>query len=406
MTNESVRGGGYRPRYAKEKKHRGIWGKVLRGFVTLVASVVSLALTAQLLLPVAMASGDASAASGGDYTRWAVMDRYDTFVTHAVSDALEGIKVIKKTYWLSDDDLVAPEPNPACFGTTDDPSSLQWLLDEAERLLGVKPVVFSTDVELMTDTLVTYYLDETIFSITWKQVFHDAVYTMSEVKIAHPSQFRRFLSDGTYGSDKQYMTTQMAQSVNAVTASSGDFYKFRAWGVNVYQGQVRNVKTWVDTCYVTESGDLILSPAGTFKDVESAQKFVDENKVRFSLAFGPIMIMDGKNVVPRYYDLGEINDDYARAALCQLGELHYMLVAMNDERNHWGCTNSSNFADQLIALGVPNAYALDGGQTAAIVTNDKLINRPTYGFQRLISDIIYFATALPEDEWDDYLNVE
>ena len=42
------------------------------------------------------------------------------------------------------------------------------------------------------------------------------------------------------------------------------------------------------------------------------------------------------------------------------------------------------------------AYCLDGGQTAAIVMNDQLINRPVYGEQRKISDIIYFATAVPE----------
>jgi hypothetical protein len=29
------------------------------------------------------------------------------------------------------------------------------------------------------------------------------------------------------------------------------------------------------------------------------------------------------------------------------------------------------------------------------VTNDKLVNRPSYGYQRAISDIIYFATAVP-----------
>jgi exopolysaccharide biosynthesis protein len=42
------------------------------------------------------------------------------------------------------------------------------------------------------------------------------------------------------------------------------------------------------------------------------------------------------------------------------------------------------------------AYCLDGGQTATIVMNNELVNRPVYGQQRKISDIIYFATAVPE----------
>ena len=51
-----------------------------------------------------------------------------------------------------------------------------------------------------------------------------------------------------------------------------------------------------------------------------------------------------------------------------------------------------------IVAGITKAFALDGGQTATIIANDRLINRPTYGTQRMISDIIYFATALPDGE--------
>ena len=46
-------------------------------------------------------------------------------------------------------------------------------------------------------------------------------------------------------------------------------------------------------------------------------------------------------------------------------------------------------------MGVLNAYMLDGGQTAAIITGDELMNTVDYGGERKTSDIIYFATALP-----------
>ncbi len=389
---------GYQPRYLK----KGSKKNPARSILETVGMIASAVLTVSMLLSIAKFSCIPVNARSSE-SNWAVMDRYDTYMTNAVSDALDGVKVIQKVFWLSDEDQIAPEPNPACFGTTDDPSSLQWLLDEAKELLGVETVVFSTETEIMPGSEVTYYLDETILSITWKQICHKAVYTMSEVKIAHPSQFRRFLADGTYGSDKQYMTTEMAETVNAVVASSGDFYKFRSWGVNTYLGEVRNAAAKVDSCFITEEGDLLFAKAGTFSTVDAAQAYVDENNVRFSLAFGPILIEEGQNVVPNSYPLGEIHDSYARAAICQLGECHYLMVAMNneDDYGYHGCTSTTKFADQLIALGVTHAYALDGGQTAAIVTNGKLINRPTYGYQRLISDIIYFATAIPEENWQE-----
>ena len=82
------------------------------------------------------------------------------------------------------------------------------------------------------------------------------------------------------------------------------------------------------------------------------------------------------------------------------GELHYLLVAANQDpdRGLERVPTMTEFGKQLYAFGAEQAYALDGGQTAVIVTNDKLINRPSYGYQRAISDIIYFATAIPNGE--------
>ena len=53
------------------------------------------------------------------------------------------------------------------------------------------------------------------------EVHDGSVYTFSEVKVSHPSQFRRHLAGGEYGSDMQYLTTEMAASVNAVRLRSG-----------------------------------------------------------------------------------------------------------------------------------------------------------------------------------------
>ena len=45
-----------------------------------------------------------------------------------------------------------------------------------------------------------------------------------------------------------------------------------------------------------------------------------------------------------------------------------------------------------------NAYALDGGQTTVITMCGDLISRPDFEHQRQISDIIYFATAIPNGD--------
>lgn len=373
---------------------RAVWG-TLGALATAVVVVFCLALFALMALNVA-SPPKSTLSKPADV---GILDRYDMYMTNQISNALDGVLSIKKTYWLNDDDLVAPEPNQDCYGETDDPASLQWLLDKADDMLSVGETTFSLDVQIQPGSKVLWYLDETIFVITWKEIIDNGVWTFSEIKIAHPSQFRRFLAGGTYGSDKQFITTDMAASVNAVMASSGDFYKHRLHGIIVYDGIVQRVNSaYVDTCYINDKGDILFSRRGELTTMEEAQKFVDDNNIRFSLAFGPILIDDYKRCDPPGYTLGEIADRFPRAALCQKGELHYMVIVSNQEGAHWQTPKLHEFAVHLEKYGFEKAYTLDGGQTAVIAMNDQLINPVHYGYQRQISDIFYFATAIPNGE--------
>ena len=323
-----------------------------------------------------------------------IMDIYDMQMTNKISDALEGVLAIDKVYWLNDKDLIAPEPNPSCYGSAKDPASLQWLLDKAADMLDIEKFVFNTNISIRSGTEINYYLDETIFAIVWQEVRQGCTYTFSEVKIAHASQFRRFLAGGTYGSDKQFFTTQMASDVNAVVASSGDFYKFRNYGIIVHEGIVRRVNgEKVDTCFIDDKGELIFVRAGQITTMEAAQKFVDENNIRFSIAFGPILIENGQRCEPYSYPIGEINERYARAGLAKVEDLHYLIATAN---RYETTPTIHDFAQVMQELGVEKAYTLDGGQTGVIAMNDQMMNPNQYGSQRAISDIFYFATAIPD----------
>lgn len=322
-------------------------------------------------------------------------EKYRMYMANQLSDALDGILSLDRVYWIARDELAAPVPNPECYGESDDPAKLDF--SEAERLLDGQSLYFSPDVKLLPGTVVRYYLDDTILAITWKQALDGGVYTFSEIKIAHPSQFRRFLAGGEFGSDKLYVTTEMARSVNAVVASSGDFYSYRQAGTLVYDGIVRRVTNGlVDTCYIDKNGDLLFSSRNDRRNAEESQQFVDDNSILFSLAFGPILIEDGEVVTPDSYAVGEINDRFPRSALCQLGKLHYLLAVVNAEGEHQITPTLHEFGQNLVDSGVRKAYTLDGGQTAVIAMDGHLINAVLFGYQRRISDIIYFATAIPD----------
>jgi exopolysaccharide biosynthesis protein len=169
--------------------------------------------------------------------------------------------------------------------------------------------------------------------------------------------------------------------------------------VTVYEGIVRRgADNDVDTCYIDDKGDLLFSYRGQFGSNAEIQNFVDENNIRFSVCFGPILIQDGVRYDRGHYGLGEITCYYPRAALCQLGELHYMVVTANSTDTYPRLPSLYTFGDHLLARGITTAYTLDGGQTGVIAMNGVMINPVQYDYQRAISDIIYFATALPDGD--------
>ena len=370
--------------------------KVIRVMTTIVGTLFSLCLIAVFCYNFILSSGTKETVSQEKAAPVTIMDKFDMYVTNAIADALDGVLAIEKVYWLSDHDLVAPEPNPAGYGEVRSYEELVPILKKAEKLLAGQTLAFTPDRPVWDGDTIHYYYDETILVIAWKEIVNECVYTVAEVKVAHPSQFRRFLAGGEFGSDKQYRTTEMAASVNAVVASSGDFYAYRKYGAVVYESTLRRFEGEnVDTCYITEDGDMLFTYRNQLKTEADAEKFIKDNKVRFSLAFGPVLVDGGEIKVPADYILGEVNGTYSRAAICQWDKLHYLIVNTSQEQSYWHRHKVRAFAEFIRDLGCNTAYALDGGQTTAIVMNDELVTLPDYQTQRRISDIIYFATALP-----------
>lgn len=396
----------------ENRQKKSVVRTVLFVMLGIVVIPVSLVLTWHLLTGMAQNVGRPKPAAQAKTADMAIREQIMDYAAQEVStvrSALlaeerpqeeipeETLPPVRKLYWIEEGTQVAPEPNPDGYGYSDDPVVLQQVVDQAAWLLDGQELYFRPDAELFQGSQVKYYMDDSIFAITWKEVHDGSVYTFSEVKIGHPSQFRRFLAGGEYGSEMQYLTTEMAESVNAVVASSGDFYRFRDFGAVVYEGVARRVEgTYAETCYIDTNGDMHFTYGGDVLTVEDVQAFVDEHDISFSLAFGPILVDNYELVEHTWYGVGEIDEGYARAALCQLGELHYIVVTANTEGPYQDIPTVKMFAKNIAATGCRMAYCLDGGQTAAIVMGDELINRPVYGQQRKISDIIYFATAVPD----------
>ena len=381
--------------HAKKKSFR-----ILLGILAFLFSLAFGALFVWMLPKLGTTVGSAATASEsvGARSTLEVAEPFGRHVNNLSASAMEGIITIPKSYLLPEDTVVAPKPDQANFGRSKDPADTAAVLAAAEELLDGQSTIWQPDTAIRKDSEVLWYLDDTILSITWKQVIKSTVYTFTEVKVGHPSQFRRYLADNTFASPVQYTPSEMAKTVNAVSAMSADFYKFRRYGIVVYQRQLYRTEGIVlDTCFVDTKGDLNFVRARTLTDAEAMQRYIDEHDILFSLAFGPILLEDGQIVMNDNYLVGEVKDYYARAAISQLGDCHYLLCTVNGEANYGPLhATTRDVAVALQGLGVKKAYTLDGGQTATMVVNGEVINHVEYGSQRAVSDIIYFATAIPE----------
>lgn len=366
------------------------------GFITLVFIALAFLSLVWAFNNIHPDSGSSVGAASG--SKLDLVSKFDVYINNAASDALGDLAYIRKVYKIDENALAGQKPNPANYGTTTDPAVVQQVIDSAADLLEGQSLAWDPNVDFYPGSQIEYYYDETILAIAWKELINNKVCTFAEVKIADGSQLRRMIANNSYGSDVQLYPTDMAASANAVIAISGDYYIFRQLGITVYQRQLyRFAPKSVDSCFFTASGDMLFSRAGEMSSQEEAQQFITDNDVTFAVAFGPVMVDNGQLAEFGSYPIGENNRTYSRTAIGQRDKLHYILMTINYEDDHSVAATVSEAAEYIFSKGVVKAYALDGGQTSTMVMNGHTVNRPDWGNQRTQSDIIYFATALPEE---------
>ena len=305
------------------------------------------------------------------------------------------------TYKIPESATSGMPAEQSAFGETTDTAVVLSLLqtDFAKNLINGAELVWNENIPFVEGSVIRYYLDESILMIQWQELESQTVATFAEVFVSDGSQLRRKIAGDSFG-DMGFMTTsQFAQETNAVLCVGGDFYNHaRNCGIVVLNREIyRFDPVTCDVCYITSSGDMLFSYRNQFAAQSEAEEFIRNNDVLFSLSFGPVLVDNGVDVTPDDYLWGEINDTYARSSLGMLGEKHYLTMNMNCTNSHYYLATLRDAADAMISKGCIKAYTLDGGQTATTVVNSELVNPVQFGTEKMISDVIYFASAIPTD---------
>ena len=328
-------------------------------------------------------------------------------------DPTEPAVPAKIHYVIEEGAVVAPDPNPDCFGniSINEPEKVLDVIRQAREygLLGEdETVAFDPNVTFYYDEDIEYYLDETILVICWKEVIDGNTCSFAEVKIADASQFRRKFADNTFASANQYYSSELHKSTNAVVSMNADFYQNRDFGVVVYDRTLYRFPTstytgnfkkynCLETCFVNGEGDFLFTELGQSFTEEELKQYIADNDILFSMSFGPVLVRDGQVRQCEWYPVGEIDRGYSRAGIGQVDKLHYLYMSLNHSPEKDARWTVNEFALHFGEKPVVNAYCLDGGQTGEIVFQGRAYNHVDVvngQNERPVSDNIYFATAI------------
>ncbi len=393
-------------------KHKGTKGSLLMGLVFGLMSVLCLVWAVLNLHP----SSAPQSIGMKSVNTVALLDASAHRMNSSRADAAPSTApeaAVHIHYSIPEDDPVAPPPQENGYGVIpwDHPEQVEPLLARAREygLLGAEETMaFDPSATFSSDRDIEYYLDETIFTLCWKEIIDGNVCSFAEVKIADASQFRRKFADDCFGSPNRYYSTEMHKSTNAVITMNADFYQHRDFGIVVYQrellrfpeesyGNYYTKYNCLETCFINAQGDFLFTEQGMVTTKEALQEYLQENDVMFSLSFGPVLVQDGVARELLDYPVGEINEGYVRAGIGQVGSLHYLYMCVSNSPNKIADWTVNQFSVHFAEKHVRSAYALDGGQTAEIVFRNGTYNYIEYMFatnERPVSDNIYFATAI------------
>ncbi len=325
-------------------------------------------------------------------------DGISLYENNTKSNVVSELMYIPKMYTIPEGSPCGYKPDEGKYHELTDPSLIYELLAENEHLTGGQAPAFNPAVTFAPGQKIYYYADDSIFAIVWKEYCNNCYCNFAEVFVSDGSQIRRKLSGDTFGCGVQTYASSLAGQANAVVAMNGDFYKFRPYGICVYDRLVYRCTTHLDTCFFNSNGDMIFSYAGELATKEEAQQFVNDNDIVFSLAFGPVLIDNGVPKANLNYRIGETMQRYSRSAIGQLGDHHYLLMTIGHVAPYKECCVLKGAQDIMMLKGCVNAYTLDGGQTAEIIWKNKPYSYVDWGVERTVSDVLYFATAVPEEE--------
>ena len=207
----------------------------------------------------------------------------------------------------------------------------------------------------------------------------------NELKMHHVERLlKSVLSNGTYGGSRQ-TTSDAVSSNGGIIGVNGSAFDYGTGKPSPLGMCIKNGIIYGD--YMTSYSVMAVKKDGTI--YTPAQGLMGKNLlaagVKDTYNFGPVLIKDGEAQLP----WAETEKYYPRTAVGMVKPNDYVLLVTDtgsyNGLNHWDMVNIFK------SYGCTYAYNLDGGGSATLYFNGKVMNKLIGNTQRPCADFLYFT---------------
>lgn len=251
-----------------------------------------------------------------------------------------------------------------------------------------------TDIPVITEPIITEnsYKDNDI-SIELVEYFaYDTVIYVADIRLSSPEFLKTALAKDQYGRNITQKTSVMAENNGAILAVNGDYYGAREKGYVIRNGVLyRNIaESNRDALAIFDDGQLVI-----IEEKFITAEILHESGAVHVLSFGPGLVVDGEIVVGENDEVAVASKSNPRTAIGIVDELHYVLITSDGRTEESAGLSLYELAEFMQSLGVTTGYNLDGGGSATMWFNGRIINKPTTNGrdfeERKVSDIVYIG---------------
>ena len=239
----------------------------------------------------------------------------------------------------------------------------------------------------------SYRTDRMSVSIEQKQK-DGMTYFVCDIQLTDVSQLRTAFAGDSFTSGIYEAVSDIAGRYSPVLAINADFCRYHRNGVIIRNGEVlrRQNITKHHLLIVDENGDLSAQTDRSGKQGLVANRLEQANTWQ-TFEFGPVLVENGEAATLPGSFYVNCHDGYyePRTAIGQIGPLHYIVIVVDGRRDGYSTGASIPQLQQLfLDEGAQFAFNLDGGGSTTLYFLGEVINMPSGGKERSVSDVLMF----------------